>query len=110
MSDEIKPKRMKPVIILPEGMMSKADKSRLNANDFCVVECKDPSLVRFQEPPPLGYSAQEKAAIQLCRWILSHTLGSTSFNKQELSAKLAEIFIHGSQLEPIRQVQPVKKV
>ncbi len=46
------PKKLKPVIVIPVGCMTKKDIAELRANQFCVVEAQDPSLVRFIEPPP----------------------------------------------------------
>lgn len=92
--------RIRPVIILPVGEISKKDIKELRANGLCVVEAKDPSRVRFAEPPPLGYSVQEQAAIKLCRWVLSHR-SEHYFQRYDLAQKLADFFCEGSPLQPI---------
>lgn len=101
---------MKPVIVLPPGVMSKRDMKRLNDNDFCVVECKEPERVRFCEPPPLGYSVQEKAAIQLSRRLLA-AKNSWNINRKDLCEILADCLMEGWPLtgSPLAPVQPVKK-
>ncbi len=101
-SSDLLSHRMKPVIILPKKEMSRADISRQNANGFVVVEATDPSKVRFCEPPPIGYSSQEKAAIGLCRFIMRHT-PSSSWTRRDLAETLANIFMEGSPLETIKK-------
>jgi len=102
--EESKAARMKPVIIIPVGQVSKRDLKRLNDNSFCVVEAKDPSTIRFSEPPPNGYSEQEKAAIQLCRFVISHP-SAASWTRLELGNLLARFFIEGSPLQPLTQIK-----
>lgn len=99
---------MKPVIMLPPGQISKNDIERLFDNGFIVVTVKNPESVRFVEPPPLGYSAQEKAAIALCRHILK-AKNNYSTTRSELSNWLVEFFISGSSLDA-SQPEPVKQV
>lgn len=101
---------MKAVIILPKGKMSKKDIKRLNDNLFCVVECDDPSLVRFMEPPPLGYSAQEQAAIKLCRYLMDRQTGGYPIGRQAIASLLAEFLIEGSPLEAIQPVAAVEGI
>jgi hypothetical protein len=98
-----KENKIKPVIILPKGEMSKKDLKRLNENGFIVVEAKDPSTVRFCEPPPLGYSIQEKAAISLCRYLLNR--GGYNYDKKEISELYAHFIINGSTLKEVQKVK-----
>lgn len=97
--------RMKPVIILPKGAVSAEDIALLRENQFCVVEADDPSEVRFMEPPPNGYSEQERAAIALCRHIMRHSWDA-SWTKRDLGNLLAQFFIEGS---PLQYVEPAKQ-
>ena len=64
---------MKPIIIMPEGVMDQANIDLLNANDICVVVAKEPQAVRFIDPLPAMSSRtqMESAAIQLCRKLLN---------------------------------------
>lgn len=101
--------RMRPVIILPPGEITKEDIAILRENGMCVVEAKDPSKVRFVEPPPLGYSVQERAAIALCRWVMGHDNPGANWSRRELAAKLADFFCEGSPLEPLPRIAPAKK-
>jgi len=98
--------RIQPVIILPLDMMSKKDIAILRRNMLCVVECKDPSAVRFCEPPPNGYSEQEKAAIKLCRYVMSQN-STVGWTKRDLAERLADFFIAGSPLEGATRVPTV---
>src|ERR1017187_4305303 len=97
--------RMQPVIISPVGAVSKADMRRLNRNGFVVVEAKDPSAVRFMEPPPEGYNTQEKAAIALCRYLLSNENGLNR-NRTEIQASYSHFLLEGW---PLRSVQELAK-
>lgn len=97
-------KQMKPVVILPKGAMSKEDIQRLNDNDFVVVEAEAPEDVRFCEPPAMGYSVQERAAISLCRYLMSNR--SYNLNFGEISSLYAQFIIRGS---PLEQVKGAKK-
>ncbi len=106
-SDEI-PKRMRPVIILPKGEMSAEDMARLNANDFCVVEAEHPENVRFMEPPPEGYTGQERAAIRLCRTILDQGRHA-NWSGADLIQRLVHYLVAGTPLGPPPAPPKVKK-
>ena len=99
-------KRMAPVIVLPEGAMKRADMNLLRKNGFLVVEAKEPDKVRFMEPPPNGYSEQERAAIKLCRWLTTKR-GSLMYS--DITEALVRFFIEGSPLQPVEQVQKLEK-
>lgn len=87
-------KYIKPTMILPKGQVSREDIDKLNENGLCVVEAEDPSLVRFMEPPPEGYSLRELSAIQLFRVVMA-SRGNTNWSRMELATKFAEILIEG---------------
>jgi len=91
--------KMKPVIILPVGEMKRRDINLLVRNGICVVECKNPQHVRFVDPPPLGYSAQEQAAIRLCRVLLNPATNTGYLYRKDIAAMLADAFITGTPLD-----------
>lgn len=103
MSTETTVTRMKPVIVLPPKSVSKADIKELRENGICVIVAKDPSVVRFIEPPPNGYNEQEKAAIKLCRYLVRRD-NTASCGRQEIMALLAHFFIEGSPLQTVATV------
>lgn len=103
--------RMRPIIILPPGAVSQKDMQRLRDNLCCVIVAKDPSLVRFSEPPPEGYTAQERACIRLCRVLLSKTNRENNITGTNLAGLYVDMLLEGTPLE-IRapeSVLPVKK-
>ena len=105
-TDKPKPvgNRMKPVIILPVEHVSKDDIAELRANGFCVIEAKEPDSVRFMEPPPMGYSEQEKAAIKLCRHLLAQP-NHANFTRESISSLLSWFFIQGSPLATVKEAK-----
>lgn len=105
MTEEPKTKRMAPVIVVPTGEISKEDLALVRENGFCVIEAKNPDAVRFMEPPPNGYSEQERAAIALCRHLMRFE-GDRNWTKREIGNLLAQFFIQGS---PLEYVEPAKK-
>lgn len=105
MSEPLPQFTKKPVIVLPPKSMAKKDIEKLNENGFVVVECKDPNLVRFLEPPPLNYSEQEKAAIRLCRVLFSSQQWNATHNRETLTSKFVQILIQGT---PLSDVPPEK--
>lgn len=109
MNQEPPQQRMKPVIILPIGTMKKKDIQQLRENLFCVVEAKKPEDIRFMEPPPQGYSAQEKAAMALCRFVVAQRTDKILY-AGHLKEFLCDVLINGSplQAQPVSPVAPVK--
>lgn len=101
-------KRMKPVMVIPKDCMSAEDIARLNDNGFVVVEATDPSQVRFMEPPPQGYTAQEKAAIQLCRAILERR-NSKVWSYADLTDLLVHFLATGTPMSPTEPPAKVKR-
>lgn len=81
--------------VINERLDGKQDMAKLNDNNFIVVEAKDPSQVRFAEPPPGGYDEQEKAALALCRFMLKHEKGFTA-TKSEVTGWYVHFLMNGS--------------
>jgi hypothetical protein len=56
---------MKPMIILPPGVMDDENIKLLRENDICVVVAEDPAKVRFVDPIPAASNRaqMEQAAI-----------------------------------------------
>lgn len=101
------PKRVRPIIILPPDAMSEKDMEALRRNGVCVVTAKDPAAVRFTEPPPYGYTLQEKAAIGLCR-VLFDLSNAGTWTRREIAERYAYILIEGTPLSA-RTPAPVKR-
>ncbi len=95
--------RIKPIIILPKGEMSKADMKKLADNHIVVVEAKDPSLVRFTDPPPEGYSVQERSAIQLFRILMQRQ--GFNMTKADFATMYVDIILSGFIPPRISKVQ-----
>lgn len=98
---------MKPVLILPKGGMSADDIKRLRDNGICVVEAKDPSHVRFTEPP-IGGPILERAAISLARELLSGD-NYYGLSRADARAKYARIIVEGSSLSAVPPNKPSPK-
>ncbi len=98
-----------PLFILARGEMSKGDIAKLNEFGFLTVEAKDPSKIRFAEPPPGDYTEMEKASIRLTRWIMGNNSNAT-FYKSTIVEKFVQILLEGSPLAPVPQPEPPKKV
>ena len=96
-----------PVIILPPGKMSDEDKDRLRGIGLCVVECEEPDLVRFMEPPVGTYEAMELALIELSRKVLGAD-PNTNFSASDLSKLYVQILLYGTKMEPVRPVPQSK--
>ena len=105
---------MKPIIILPPDAMSKEDLDRLRENDLCVVEAKEPALVKFVDPIPSITSRTqiEDAAIQLSRKVMSPDYWTGGY---DASSRLAcirtffDILVKGSPLDPNKTPQEVQR-
>lgn len=96
--------KVKPVLILPIGCISKSDMKVLKNNGICVVEAKDPSAVRFLEPPIVNdYSIQEKAAIELCRYYCQKE--TFMISKDNFNNTLVHFLINGTKLKPVNKVK-----
>jgi hypothetical protein len=95
---------MKPILIIPPDQMSKEDIDRLRENDICVVEAKEPSEIRFVDPPPSGnYDQVVEASLALSRWVINNPTGT--FEAKTLSAYWAQMLMGA---HPIRKLQVEK--
>jgi len=101
--------RTKPVIIIEPGAMSKKDIKKMNACGIAVVESKNPEAIRFLDPPPFDRSKHERAAIALCRILLTSGNSGTSYQRYQLSEKYVELLIQADALDE-RTPEPVKNV
>lgn len=99
--------KMKPMVILPKGLMVEEDMQRLRDNGICVVECEDPDAVRFMDPPPgVGYERCELAAIELSRRVLSST---GHLDTKDLASLYVKILLDGSRMELIPKAKKTGK-
>lgn len=96
--------KIRPLIILPKGQVSKKDIQRLNDNGLCVIEAEDPSLIRFAEPPPsMDYDIRERAALSLFRRVMVR--GNHMYSRADLTQIFVDALLHGSALEPVSDVK-----
>ncbi len=103
-----KNERIRPVVVLKPGTMKPRDMKMLRSNGICVVECEDPSALRFIEPPVIGdYSLAERAAISLARVLMTET-NDVHMSKINNRALFAEILMQGVPMLQ-RPVTPAKK-
>ncbi len=109
MSEEKKP-RMKPMMILPPDAVSRDNIKQLRDNGICVVIAKDPTVIKFIEPPPFNYtsdySQQEMAAIELSRRLLTSGGADDYWQKKNFTDLFVKILIEGS---PLGKSEPAKK-
>lgn len=89
--------RIKPILIVRAGDISEADVQKLTDNGVCVVQAKDPSRVRFVEPPPMDCSAHERAALASMRHLLSSD-NVGAWNRGDVQALFARYIIRGTPL------------
>jgi hypothetical protein len=99
--------RFKPVIVLPPDQMSREDINELRTAGFCVVEAKDPSLVRFIEPPVVSVSDQERAALSLCRMLANPSKRESVFSGGTIAASLCDLLLNDGRLTPVAPVPSV---
>lgn len=105
---------MKPIIILPPGAMTKEDMDRLRENDLCVVEAKEPALVKFVDPIPSVSSRTqiEDAAIQLSRRLMSPNFwqaGRDSQTRLTCVRTFVDILLKGTPLDPDKTQQEIER-
>jgi hypothetical protein len=95
------PNPMKPMIIIPPGLMAQSEIKLLRDNGICVVTAKDPAKIKFVDPLPAASSRTqiEDAAIKLSRTILKQG----TYN-EESRANMAKMFVDlvvsGTALDP----------
>ena len=98
---------MKPMIIIPNGVMTKENLDILRSNDICIVECKDPSKVKFVDPIPASTSRTEMeiAAIRLSRMLLTWQFANGSplnpdyaIRKDHVAKFYVDLLIEGTPL------------
>ena len=100
--------KMKPIIIIPPGMVSEEDLRKLNDNFLCVVECKDPSLVKFVDPIPCASSRSqiEEAAIRLSKFLMTNQSNDTySVSKKDIQSLFVKYLVEGTPLDPRRTIK-----
>lgn len=92
---------MKPIIILPPGMMTPEDIQKLEANWLCVVIAKDPSQVKFLDPTLcIAHRTDlEQAAIQLSRKVLNPGYWTHDDTRQQLTRTFCDILLKGTPLD-----------
>lgn len=91
-------------MILPVGLMSKANIAELRKNEFCIVECKDPARVKFIDPiPAMSQRGKiEDAAIRLSRLLLNAQAWSKPdgyWTAQAIAKTYVEILVEGTPLD-----------
>jgi hypothetical protein len=97
---------MKPIVILPEGLMSREDIAKLEGNFLCAVECKDPSKVKFLDPIPSAGDRGKiaRAAIELSRIVLTGAWGQyftgEALGRQQMSRIFCDLLMKGTELDP----------
>lgn len=92
---------MKPILILPPEQMTPEDIERLRENQICVVEAKDPSLIRFCETPPAAnYDRVIEASVNLTRYVSKNQ--AFNFTGRELMSWWA---VQLMAAHPIREAQ-----
>lgn len=91
-----------PVVIIKPGAMTKEAQAAMNRAGITVVEAKDPSAIRFLNPPSPNRTAQEKAAIELCRVLLTSEGLTMSDSYKDFTAKLyIQCLLKGSAFEKL---------
>jgi hypothetical protein len=93
---------MKPIIIVPPGMVSKDDMAKLESNGICIIEAADPSKVKFLDPIPSAAerTKSEDAAIMLSRKILSDGFWKDGSTRKEMATAFVDILVKGTRLDP----------
>src|SRR4051812_11677156 len=109
---------MKPIIIIPPGVMSAEDQKELTDNDLCVVEATDPSQVKFLDPIPASSSRTqiEQACIDLSRIVLNGKWNITqngvqvsSLTKTQLRSVWYECLTKGTRLDPNPTIEELEQ-
>ncbi len=104
--------KMKPIIIVQPGVMSKEDIQKLNDNELCVVEADDPAKVRFLDPIPAAAdrSKVEQACIELSRILLNGKWsGSSMLGKSDMRSLYYDCLINGTPLDPKPSIEELER-
>jgi hypothetical protein len=76
---------------------------RLRDNGLCVVEAKEPALVKFLDPIPAVASRTivENAAIELSRKVMSKSYWTSDHTRNEIATAYVDLLIRGTPLDPM---------
>ena len=101
MSDQ---QTMKPMMIIPPGLMSDANVKLLRDNGICVAIAKDPSKIKFLDPIPCTSSQtqMERAAIRLSRLVLNghwNQQWRSTLGKAEFAELYVDLLVKGTSLD-----------
>lgn len=101
--------RTRPVVIIEPGAMSKRDVERMNKAGITVVEAKNPPAIRFLDPPPYDRDQQERAAISLCRVLMTNGSANTAYYRSSIAEMYVKLLIEGKALDerPVPSVAAV---
>lgn len=106
---------MKPMMIIPPGLMSDENIKLLRENEICVVVAKDPAKVKFVDPiPAAGQRTQmQDAAIKLSRIVLSGRWGewttASYLGKGDAARIYVDMLVHGTELDPNGTAQEIEE-
>src|SRR4051812_37592022 len=102
-------KRVNPIMIIEVGAMAPKDIRRMNGAGIVVVEAKNPPAIRFLDPPPTDRNEQERAAIHLCRILLTQGNYATTSARSTISEMYVKLLLEGMPLQGVA-VPPVKPI
>ncbi len=102
-------KRVQPVVIIEPGAMTRKDINRLNKAGIVVVEAKNPPSIRFLDPPPTDRKEMERAAIKLCRVLLTEGTYASTYSRQTIAEIYVKLLLQGMPLEGV-SVPTVKPI
>jgi hypothetical protein len=81
--------------------MSPKDVKRMNGAGIVVVEAKNPPAIRFLDPPPTDRNEQERAAIQLCRVLLTQGSSGSNYNRATIAEMYVKLLLEGMPLQGV---------
>lgn len=94
-------KRVNPVVIIEPGAMERRDINRMNGAGIVVVEAKNPPSIRFLDPPPTDRTEQERAAIQLCRILLTQGSSGSNYCRATIAEMYVKLLLEGMPLQGV---------
>jgi hypothetical protein len=102
--------RMRPIIIVGEGVMDEKNMQMLRDNGLCVVMVSSPEAVKFLDtiPAMMGRSLPEQAAIKLSRKLFDertyresdYETSNGGLLREDVARMYADILIKGTELDP----------